>query len=421
MTIVYRALRPSEREECLELWLTVWPGENNRAYFEKYFSGDIEWLPYYTQVAESDGRLVSAVHICKRVVACGEFSLTMGGIANVATLPEYRGRGYNSACLKNAIEVMEADAMDFALLFTGINAYYRRFGFEDLPRVRTTAKIRPDYRAQSSAPSARSAYSVRANTTADMPAIQSIYDTYNSNRPIAVQRSEAYWRDWLRFDPEQSPSRMLVACDQTGDIAGYVILGAFSSAVPYDSESADVNVIELCTACVGTEAEEVVSACLLNEVIDGMPLSQSRTLNLEIPVTPAVGKLLAHAAGPEGIEHSRVHSAMVRLLHRDNLLHNVCMFSSERWQDSGTPAGKLVFQTPYGPVGLDASGALPRVTDPEAGGFEVAASIPMSDLFGLLFGSLTPSQVTDRTVLCALLSMLFPRRDEMVFWGADGF
>src|SRR5689334_12099346 len=112
-----RALQPEEREACLDLWCTVWAADS-RPYFRRYFYGDVEWLPYYTQVAVVEGKIVSAVHICKRSVACGEFRLTMGGIANVATLPEYRGQGYNTACLQHAIAVMEGDAMDFSLLFT---------------------------------------------------------------------------------------------------------------------------------------------------------------------------------------------------------------------------------------------------------------------------------------------------------------
>ena len=77
--------------------------ERHRRLFPALFRGRVEWLPYYTQVAVDAGRIVSAVHICRRTVACGDFRLTMGGIANVATLPEYRGKGLNTACLRAAI------------------------------------------------------------------------------------------------------------------------------------------------------------------------------------------------------------------------------------------------------------------------------------------------------------------------------
>ena len=259
MTEIYRALRVQEREECLNLWVSVWPGEGSRAYFERYFYGDVEWLPYYTQVAECDGRLVSAVQICKRVVACGDFSLTMGGIANVATLPEYRGRGYNTGCLKNAIEVMEADAMDFSLLFTGINAYYRTFGFVDLTRVRTSVRVLPN-----SQPTL-SKYEVRPAEARDMPAIRRIYKTYNRDRPITVHRSEAYWRDWIRFDPENPPGSLLVAFAGSGALAGYAYSGVFNSAVPYDAGDAEVRIIELCVDSSSADDEAAVTRALFEQ------------------------------------------------------------------------------------------------------------------------------------------------------------
>jgi len=193
-----RSLREDERAACLDLWCTVWPGENSPAYFRRYFYGDIDWLPYYTQIAEIDGQIVSAVHICRRVVACGDLKLTMGGIANVATAPAFRGKGYSTACLRRAIAVMEADALDFSLLFTGINAFYAREGFVDWPRERRRGAIRTDFTPRPTT------LQVRHTTDADIEAIQQIYAAYNRTRPIAVQRSGAYWRAWIGFAPAGS-------------------------------------------------------------------------------------------------------------------------------------------------------------------------------------------------------------------------
>lgn len=414
MTAVFRALRPDEREECLDLWLRVWPGYANRTYFERYFYGDVGWLPYYTQVAECDGRLVSTVHICNRTVACGEFRLNMGGIANVATLPEYRGRGYNTGCLKNAIEVMEADAMDFALLFTGINAYYRKFGFANLPRGRTSVRIRPDFKRP------LSRFTIRPAASRDIYALRRIYSAYNHDRPIAVQRSEAYWRDWMRFDPRNLPSGLMVATVGSGDIAGYVCTGGFSSAAPYDSDDSSVRVIELCIDTKLEYQEEEVTRSLLNEVIVGLLCSGTRKLVLEIANTPAVLAVLADAAELRGIEHTIMSSSMVRLLHHDNLLKSVCMCASERWRNAGSPAGKLTFETPYGRAVLDATGTLPRMADAAVDSAQLDAPISQSDLFSLLFGTVDSHLAPYSVQSQLLMSALFPKCD-MVYWGADGF
>src|SRR2546423_699810 len=123
MSQTVRAIRERELEECLDLWTAVFP-EDGRHFFSRYFFGDIDFQPEYTRVCEVDGRLVSAVQIVKRIVSCGDCALTMGGIANVATLPAYRGRGCAAACMKQAVEIMAVDAMDFSLLFTGIHDFY---------------------------------------------------------------------------------------------------------------------------------------------------------------------------------------------------------------------------------------------------------------------------------------------------------
>lgn len=140
MSVQGREIREAELEECLALWCTVFHNDTSE-YFERYFYGDAAFEPKYTRVAVLDGRIVSAVHIVKRLVACGECTFTMGGIANVATLPEARGRGLASECLRQAIEVMRADAMDFSTLGTGIPGFYSRFGWERAHRLIGTGTI----------------------------------------------------------------------------------------------------------------------------------------------------------------------------------------------------------------------------------------------------------------------------------------
>lgn len=422
---VFRALREEEREACLQLWCTVWPGENSPAYFRRYFYGDVEWLPYYTQVAEVEGRLVSAVQICKRRVGCGPFTLTMGGIANVSTLPEFRGKGYNTGCLKRAIAVMEADAMDFSLLFTGINAYYARQGYADLPRRRMQGTVKPDFTPRPSP------YTVRAAEARDLPAVRTIYDHYNRHRPIAVQRSEAYWRDWVRIDPEHPPENLLVAVAGDGEIMGYVRTGVFSSAVPYSAEEVQTRLIEFGSRGATPEAERALAEALLDAVTDRMPPAQTRVLRLEIALEPAVLNVLAGILQQK--EESLAASGMVRLLHRDNLLRSMTMVWNERWIAAGRPTGVLTFDTPYGRTRLVAEGAFLRVLPVDSLEYETetAEVLPQSAFFGLLFGTLSPERAMplgnasgeSRTLpvtLHPLLTALFPPQ-AMVYWGADGF
>jgi GNAT superfamily N-acetyltransferase len=402
-----RSLREEEREACLDLWCTVWPGEGSRAYFSRYFYGDIDWLPYYTQVAERDGRIVSAVHICRRVVACGDVHLTMGGIANVATASEFRGNGYSAACLRRAIAVMEADALDFSLLFTGINAFYAREGFVDWSRERSRGAIRPDFAPRPTA------LQVRPATNADVPAIQALYAAYNRTRPIAVQRSAAYWRDWIGFAPDAMREPPLLALDRENRPVGYACYQVnFYRGHQIHEDYAYVTEIGITDAADATG----VAAALLDAVAQRALASGKRELHLSVGLDPVIRAALDGLL--TAAEANVTVSGMTRLLHRDSLLRGLVPELTDRWITAGRPPGVLTFTTPYGATALDATGPFLRVRAVEAE--EEATPLPQSTLFGLLFGSLPPAEATSETGLHPLLHALFPRYGT-VYWGADGF
>ena len=400
-----RSIRPEERDACIALWCGVWPGEGSRAYFQRYFYGDIDWQPDYTQVAEIEGRLVSAVHICRRVVACGDLQLTMGGIANVATLCEFRGEGYSTACLRRAIAVMEADAMDFSLLFTGINPFYARAGYEDWPRERLRGAIRLDFAPRPTA------LQVRPATNADTPAIQALYQAYNRTRPIAVQRSAAYWRDWISFLPDSMGEPPLLALDRSGRAVGY----ASYQVNFYRGHQINEDYAYVTELGIAADAEpHGVAAALLDAIAQRALSAGKRELHVSIaldrPICAALGGLLANP------EANITFSGMARLLHRDNLLRGLVPELTDRWIQAGRPGGLLKCATPYGLTELDASGPFLRVREAEIG----EANLSQSALFGLLFGSLSPEEAIAEASLHPLLHALFPQQGA-VYWGADGF
>ena len=408
---VARAVRDEERDACLALWNTVWPGDG-RAYFRRYFYGDRDWLPYYTQVGVLDNRIVSAVQICRRTVACGAFQLTMGGIANVSTHPDFRGRGYNTRCLQSAIAVMESDAMDFSLLFTGINDYYARQGFTTLSPKWLSGTVRPDY-APRLLP-----FTVRQAVGEDLSAIQTCYDEYNAARPIAVQRYAAYWRDWLEVTPSRIPDGLLVAVESDGSVFGYVQIGVFKSALAYSPDAVGSRIIEFGTRTTpNPRKQEEAALALMQAVVDTLPTHSERVLRADIaltgPIVQALNALLADRS-----EHTHT-SGMARLLNRANLLQSMAMGLNDRWIGAGRPPGAPAFATPYGPVTLDATGTFLRVQAND-GPDNAEGVMSQATLFGLLFGLLPPEQATPDVRLHALLETLFPPQ-AAVYYGADGF
>lgn len=393
---IVRALRSEEREACLDLWCTVWPGENSRAYFRRYFYGDVDWLPYYTQVVEIEGRLVSAVQICRRVVACGDLQLTMGGIANVATDPAFRGRGYSTACLQQAVRVMEADAMDFSLLFTGIHGFYAREGFVSWTRPRRTG-IRPHFAGRPTG------LQVQRARDADLPAIQALYADFNRTRPITVQRTPAYWRDWIGMLPSAMAEPPLIVWDKADRPAGYVV---------YRLQEKEIAITEI---GIATETDAITVAVALLTVVAQRAIDTGRSsLSLHGGLEPVVLAALDRVATT--MQADTFVAGMVRLLHRDSLLRGLIPELTDRWITAGRPPGILTFETPYGLTELNADGPFLRVHMVEAG----ETVLSQEALFGLLFGSLAPEQATSETRLHPLLHALFPRQG-VAYWSADGF
>lgn len=398
MSAEFRAIREAEREQCLDLWRAAFKSDN-RAYFARYFYRDVEWLPYYTQVAVVDGKLVSAVTICKRAVACGDLHLTMGGIGNVATLPDYRGHGYNTECLKRAVAVMEADAMDFSLLGTGINDYYARVGFATLPIEHLHGTIRAGFAPRPTA------CTVRPATAEDVPAIYSLYADYNRTRPIAVVRDEAYWRDWVGISPASVPETLLVAVSPQGEVLGYV-----RYATHYYGGNAGVSELG-----ARPEGEAETTAALLEAAAARIQAAGKQSLAFSVALEPAV--LNAVDGIVEARQWKTQTGGMVRLLHRDNLLRSVAMGLNERWIAAGRPKGAVTFETPYGPTRLDANGAFLSVEPVE----DTAGALPQAAFFGLLFGLLPAEQATADAALHPMLSTLFPPQAFTYYWNGDGF
>jgi predicted N-acetyltransferase YhbS len=96
-------------------------------------------------------------------------TLRAGGVANVATAPEARGQGLVRALLSRAVEQMERDGADVALLFTGTPDVYRSSGFEtfDVPLLRGVPRTLGD--AATHAVDDLAAESFRPHTLGDAP------------------------------------------------------------------------------------------------------------------------------------------------------------------------------------------------------------------------------------------------------------
>lgn len=215
----FRAVDPAEHEEVMALWLAVW-GDDGRAYFRAYLEGDPWYQDRYCRVAKVNGRVVSAAMVCRRPLRLGARELTMGGIANVATLRDYRRFGYSGELLRQCVQVMEEEGFDFSALGTGYYRHYERHGWS---RVSTSTYALALEESASFPPSDPDIQPLSVGEwLAEAPPV---YAAYNANLPLCFERSLEYWNGWMRIRSEgwSLDRTALLGLRREGILEGYLL------------------------------------------------------------------------------------------------------------------------------------------------------------------------------------------------------
>jgi len=114
-----RSLRPDEEEALIRVVNTAYGGERLRpGALARWQAEDPAFSPEWVQVAEHEGRLVAAV-VAR---TDREFNLHYGAkrahLGPAATLPEHRGKGLNKALTVQALELLRAQGLERACLYT---------------------------------------------------------------------------------------------------------------------------------------------------------------------------------------------------------------------------------------------------------------------------------------------------------------
>lgn len=80
---------------------------------------DISWAPSILHIyGKIEARIVSNVGVIKREILVGDCRFMVGGIGGVATLPQYRRRGYARQLFEQANEYLKKDHdISFGMLF----------------------------------------------------------------------------------------------------------------------------------------------------------------------------------------------------------------------------------------------------------------------------------------------------------------
>ncbi|CAM3717581.1 GNAT family N-acetyltransferase [Alicyclobacillus pomorum] len=245
-TEIRQARTWAERESCLMFWSSVFP--EDASYFAERLAAEADCGLETTWLALVDGQMVSAAQVFPYWARLGKASVRMGGIGNVATRPDYRGRGLARAILNAQIHWMSENGFAVSALYTGIPDFYEALGWRIAPREMLVVEG-PALATLAAEPSAP--YEVNPYRASDAEEVCRLYEAFNAGRPGSRIRELPYAQ--ASFDRTVRRGTFLLA-RRNGRLAGYV------RAVPGPEKT--VRVCELCYA----EGEESAAPCLVQQL-----------------------------------------------------------------------------------------------------------------------------------------------------------
>lgn len=184
-----RAAKDSELEELIELQVPIFrPGAYDR--FRSYVREDPSYKLDLSRVLLVEGRIVSHIRIWDRLIRVRGVALRVGGLGSVVTRPEYRGRGYAGALMKDTDRYLYEAGYDMGSLFSIIGTgYYGALGWASIPLPTFTLEAGPNVGTCHGSKDVRP-----LDIDSDLDAVASIYEHCSKDLTGPEIRSREYWK-----------------------------------------------------------------------------------------------------------------------------------------------------------------------------------------------------------------------------------
>ncbi len=128
---IIRHVEEDEFDAVLDLLDAAYPHVPGE-FFANITLQDPAYDPRFSLAVERDGAFLSYLQIFDRNIWVGGKEIRVGGIGSVATSPQNRRKGYSTALLLESIDLMKSVGMKASVLFTSIQPYYAKLGWETL-------------------------------------------------------------------------------------------------------------------------------------------------------------------------------------------------------------------------------------------------------------------------------------------------
>lgn len=162
-----------------------------------------------------DGELAAKLTLLPLEAYIGGQALPMGGIAGVATWPEYRRGGLVKRLLQHALTVMKERGQTVSFLHPFQFEFYRRFGWETYTEYK---KYELDMAQVPRFPEA----SGQVKQIREIGVLRGVYEAYAKRYNGMLARSESWW-EWNIMTLKNKGGTAAVYTDEDGAPSGYIL------------------------------------------------------------------------------------------------------------------------------------------------------------------------------------------------------
>ncbi len=186
-----------EFENARSVFESAFPDISPRFFFS-IVRNDPWYNPKFCLAIQKGKRYLSYIQIFDRSIYFQNQTIRVGGIGNVGTRPECRGRGYAGRLIEHALRIMGQEEMAVSFLYTTIQSYYERFGWKILPLEEQEIDISQLKHLR------KHAGSFRRLQEKDYPLLHEMYSQRQSILSGTLLRDFQYWESrptWMSHVP----------------------------------------------------------------------------------------------------------------------------------------------------------------------------------------------------------------------------
>jgi len=210
-------------EQLPELYDMLWRSyeyhfkHSPRDYFKPY----VEKNPTYNNenffIITHNKKIVSSIQVFLWDTYFNNKKVLLGGIGQVATLPQFRGNGLAGKLLKETIKYMKKNGVSYSLLFAGPVPLYEKYGWKELPINSYISEVNP----QATANIKTDGFSVKKYSLKYRYDVMAIHDKFIRAYNNCIVRNPVFWDTYFsQFKAKDFDIFVLI--DKTKKCSAYV-------------------------------------------------------------------------------------------------------------------------------------------------------------------------------------------------------